>query len=155
MNSQIKEHIEWGLRTFLLQKLLSLWSWGTSTLPVLMCSYLEALQTPYYWDFMEVFSHWYDQLLTPFLAPHPFLEDERRAKNSELLIVAWFFWWPIRSHPVTPAPQTPLIRTKDVPCALINLRTYKDLEDPSQELRIGVYFFLLSHADYPYLILAN
>ena len=48
------------------------------TLPVCGCiHHLEALQTPHYWDFMEASSRRHDQLLTPFSAPLPFLENGR------------------------------------------------------------------------------
>ena len=38
-------------------------------------SNLEALQTPFSWDFMEASSQRCDQLLTPFPTPLPSLED--------------------------------------------------------------------------------
>lgn len=50
------------------------------------------------WDFMVASSHRYHQLLTPFPVPLPTLEDEEKPENSNLLIMAWCFWWPVPSQ---------------------------------------------------------
>ena len=116
------------------------------TLPALhMLTDWGVLQTLYYWGFMGTWLHRLDQLLTPFPAPLPSLENGGwgTAESSKLLIMPWSFLWPAPNlganrglphwnkrhsyHPVNPKGcrslcfparnqnQRPNIRTKDVP----------------------------------------
>ena len=57
----------------------------------------EALQTPYFGDFMEASSRRHDQSLTLFASLLPSLRmgaEGGAAENSKLLIMTWSFRWP-------------------------------------------------------------
>ena len=69
------------------KELLSPWSWVHHPPRVDVFTSLKAL-----WDFTETSSCRHDQLLAPFPAPVPALEDGVEAENSKLLITAWAFW---------------------------------------------------------------
>ena len=67
-------------------------STGASVSEELRFANLEALQTPYFLDFVEASSQRHDQLLTQYTAPLPSLQDGSATKNSKFLIMAWSFW---------------------------------------------------------------
>ena len=75
-------------------------------------SNLEALWTPYYWDFMEAASCRHDHLLATFLAPFPSLKKwEAELKITTLVfLVALSFLWPGSTWepPRNPPRVTPL-----------------------------------------------
>lgn len=52
----------------------------------------EALSTLTFGAFMEASSHRHDDLVIPFLAPLPSLEDGRGVEGSKLVIMTWSFW---------------------------------------------------------------
>lgn len=108
MKSQMKGYIRWGPEVSWVQKLLSLWSWGMPPSGhVDTFTHSEVHQTLlfvwrcYYVDMMDYELHF---------QPLPLWRMEGRTENSELLIMAWSFWWPA---PIWEPTKSHLIRIKD------------------------------------------
>lgn len=100
------------------------WSQGVPLAPHdRVFSNLEAPWNPCYWNFMEASSRKHGQLLTPFSAVPPCLENERWAENCKLLMMAWSFWWPA---PTQEPPRVTSLAQK-MPLVLLSLRKLQGL----------------------------
>ena len=115
---------------------------------VVVFANLEALQTPYYWDFLAASSHRHDQLLTQFLAPLSSGEWDKTAENSKLLIMDWSFWLPVSIQEPSRIPPRVASLEQKMLLVLLSLRNLQGFRSSVLEVGRKVQAETSTHVSY-------
>lgn len=136
----MKWYTEWGLGRSWVQEFLFWWIWDTShSQYVDVYTNIKALQIPYYFRKTSLSRH---NHLIPFPATFPTLENEKWGQKFQASNCSLVFWWPTPNHEPT---QGWLVRTKDLPSALIKFMGVSEALCQELGSKYKYLYFLLSY----------